>query len=292
MPAFAQHIPTLLLAGALAAPAVANQPQPTPVARPNAPGSGPVTTAAIPGARPLTGADLERVTMGGGDINVLGADGRMPLANLRVFNDFTGLYRIPTTARTKYAGWYAREQGGVYAVFPQSVYSRDGDGNIIVDVPPGTVYLVGGIPQDDSYRAAKVRPENNLIAHREDTSITAPNANARPMDLPASRRLVAMTATQLAAVHQGTIDALVLDEAFAAKRIAKRLQQALDAQPAPAKPAPAAAPQLPADANSPALPGAAVPPAKSGWKRAPVPAKPEPAAAPPAAPQATRPESK
>lgn len=302
MPVSPTHIPGLLLAGALAAAAAAHQPQPTPGARPNAPGSGAIATGAIPGSRPLTGADLQRVTMGAGDISVLGADGRLPLANLRVFNDFTGLYRIPTTARTKYAGWYAREHGGVMAVFPQSVYSRDGDGNIIVDVPPGTIYLVGGIPQDDSHRAATIRPENKLLSHREDTSINAPNTNARPTDLPASSRMFAMTPTQLVAVQQGTIDALVNDEAFAAKRITLRLQQALAAKPALTKPSesPAAAtpvpappspvPPVPAVKPAPATPS--TPPVASGWKRTPSPEKPEAATVPAPSPQPAKPESK
>lgn len=260
-------------------------------------GSGGIAAATLPGSRPLIGADLERVTMGAGDINYLSADGRLPLANLRVFNDFTGLYRIPTTARTKYAGWYAREQGGVMAVFPQSVYSKDGDGNIIADVPPGTIYLVGGIPQDDSHRADTMRPESNLVTRRQDTSINAPNANAHPTNLPASHRIVAMTPTQLGAVQQATIDALVNDEAFAAKRITQRLEQALAAKPAPAKPSetPAATPPAPtpppaAATNKPAP--AAAPPAASGWKRSPTPEKPEPATVPAPAPQPAKPESK
>ncbi len=103
---------------------------------------------AIPaGQTHLRIADLRRVRPGVGDVSPLDAKMDVRDADLRIPNNFGGVYQIPADAPTPYAGWFVRISGGVWAVFPQSVYRRTKQG-MVDRVPPGTQYFVGGIPID------------------------------------------------------------------------------------------------------------------------------------------------
>ncbi len=98
-----------------------------------------------PRADRLTLKDLKRVDAGAADVGSLDGGLRSMPNDLRVPNNFVGVYQIPRDADTPYAGWFVRISGSVWAVFPQSVYKRTRDG-ISVPVPPGTKFFLGGVP--------------------------------------------------------------------------------------------------------------------------------------------------
>lgn len=97
-------------------------------------------------------SDLRRVKPGTGDVSPLDAKLDVRDNDLRIPNNFGGVYQIPADAPTPYAGWFVRISGGVWAVFPQSTYRRTKKG-VTETVPPGTKYFVGGVPID-AMRAA------------------------------------------------------------------------------------------------------------------------------------------
>lgn len=98
-----------------------------------------------PRADRLTLKDLKRVDAGMADVGTLDGGLRSMPNDLRVPNNFVGVYQIPRDADTPYAGWFVRISGSVWAVFPQSVYKRTRDG-ISIPVPPGTKFFLGGVP--------------------------------------------------------------------------------------------------------------------------------------------------
>lgn len=112
-----------------------------------APAAGGAAHPADPAS--LGPADLERVEGEVADLNPLSTSGRVMPVSLNVPSDFKGVYRIPAGAPTPYAGWFARVAGGVIAVFPQSEYRYNKDEGVYPVVPPGTHYLLGGVPLGD-----------------------------------------------------------------------------------------------------------------------------------------------
>lgn len=100
------------------------------------------------GTQSLPLNQLQRVEQGIGDQGPMSISLRKPTADLRIPNDFAGVYKIPSNIDSPYAGWYARVagMGGVVAVFPRSTYRQNPDGTYSATLPPGTQFLVGGIP--------------------------------------------------------------------------------------------------------------------------------------------------
>jgi hypothetical protein len=129
--------------------------------------------------------DLDRVQQGVGDIGPAGTRLAQPPPLLRVPTDFSGVYRIPSTSGSKYAGWYARVggMGGLVAVFPRSVYERMADGTTVARLPPGTRFLVGGIPRELGINEARVTSElmvSNRVDQRVDARLDAPPMGSTP----------------------------------------------------------------------------------------------------------------
>jgi hypothetical protein len=90
--------------------------------------------------------DLKRVEATQADTSPLAGGLRAMPTDLRMPNDFGGVYQIPFGSGTRYDGWFVRVRGGTYAVFPRSVY-EEGRNGLRPTVPPGTIYLTGGIPR-------------------------------------------------------------------------------------------------------------------------------------------------
>lgn len=115
--------------------------------------AGATTTAPAPGQRSgnndgpyrLRLQDLNPVAPRASDVSSQDAGLAIAPRDLRVPNNFRGIYQIPKDAPTPYAGWFVRISGATWAVFPQSVY-EDSDKGVIIQVPPGTQYFSGGIP--------------------------------------------------------------------------------------------------------------------------------------------------
>ncbi len=139
-------------------------------------------------------SDLRRVKPGTGDVSPLDAKLDVRDNDLRIPNNFGGVYQIPADAPTQYAGWFVRISGGVWAVFPQSTYRRTKKG-VTETVPPGTQYFVGGIPIDPMRVASRVGvggggPERQ--DEREDSAVVSvPMEGSLPLILRAESNMVA-----------------------------------------------------------------------------------------------------
>lgn len=87
---------------------------------------------------------LVRVQQGVGDRGPLGRDLQVPFQDLRLPSGFDGVYRGQTAGG---AGFHARIHGGITAVFPWSVYTQVAPGVEVAEVPAGTVFYIGGLPE-------------------------------------------------------------------------------------------------------------------------------------------------
>jgi hypothetical protein len=94
----------------------------------------PAALAAL--ALPAPAQPLETVDQAIADISALAESLREIEPGLGTPNDFGTLYRLPDRQ-------LMRSQGGLYAVFPQSVYGQDQEGRILPSVPPGTTFHIG-----------------------------------------------------------------------------------------------------------------------------------------------------
>lgn len=105
----------------------------------------PRLTSSDPVRTELRVVELKRVEAFVADMGALSTSGRQQKADLRLPNDFGGVYQIPKDADTPYAGWFARARGGMIAVFPRGSYVPSDDGMIAI-VPPNTRYILGNVP--------------------------------------------------------------------------------------------------------------------------------------------------
>lgn len=106
-------------------------------------------TSRLPSSDPvrteLRVVELKRVEAFVADMGALSTSGRQQRADLRLPNDFGGVYEIPKDADTPYAGWFARARGGMIAVFPRGSYVPSERGMVAI-VPPNTRYILGNVP--------------------------------------------------------------------------------------------------------------------------------------------------
>lgn len=84
-------------------------------------------------------AQDQPIEQGVADVDPLRRSFRVINPDLRMDVGFEGLYRLDESDA---ASPFYRRAGGVYAVFPQSVYFETRQG-LIVDIPPGTVFHFG-----------------------------------------------------------------------------------------------------------------------------------------------------
>lgn len=174
--------------------------------------------------------DLERVEPIVGDANPLAAPGRNLPANLRIPNDFSGVYRVPVNANTPYAGWYARAHGGVIAVFPQAEYAYKKKQGLVPLIPGGTQYLLGGIPLRtlDASRGEGAGQDLSTgvsLAIDRRVSLAAFPTLAGPMTPRRASREAVLTFDPLEAASRKT-ERLALDEPYRARRVADLMARA------------------------------------------------------------------
>jgi hypothetical protein len=105
----------------------------------------PRLTSSDPVRTELRVVELKRVEAFVADMGALSTSGRQQKADLRLPNDFGGVYQIPKDADTPYAGWFARARGGMIAVFPRGSYVPSDNGMVPI-VPPNTRYILGNVP--------------------------------------------------------------------------------------------------------------------------------------------------
>lgn len=164
--------------------------------------------------------DLERVDQGIADRGSLSTSLRQIDSGLQQPNGFQQLYRVPGGS-----GDLMRVDGALYAVFPQSVYSSTEDG-MVADIPPGTVFYIGGLPSDLTGASAPWSPHLP----------TGPAGATRQLDEtgrvlpPPALEQVNRYATGTP-IHRkaSTARTVVTDPTYRARRVRSLMRQAVEA---------------------------------------------------------------
>jgi len=135
-----------LMMGALACAAAATGP---------AVGQQAVDERVVPGQEPLKPVEAGVADVGPLSESLRAVDVRVELGNP---TGFGRVYEVPGRP-----GQYMRIDGGLWAVFPQSVYVRDRKGNEVPEIPPGTEFYIGGINTiDTGHSHIPKLDENNM----------------------------------------------------------------------------------------------------------------------------------
>lgn len=149
--------------------------------------------------RRLTQDQFQRVEQGRGDQGPLDGSLLAISRDLRVPNDFSGVYRISPEANSRYAGRFARMSGGVIAVFPQSVYQATRRG-IRAPVPPGTEFFIGGVPTRTVTPSAPspLLVQTQAPSLRVDTSVSSQASSSQQQSVTLPAKSLTQAPTQFA----------------------------------------------------------------------------------------------
>jgi len=141
--------------------------------------------ASAQGLKPTTTTSpLKRVEPGITDSNPLAVGTRLIPVDLRAPTNFEGVYQFQRTDRFGNSEtFFARTDGGLTAVFPRSQYVDSG-GNLLAQVPPGTVWLIGGLPKPTD-KPAPPRSETYLDLSIRGNISDAPEPEGSPDAAPA-----------------------------------------------------------------------------------------------------------
>lgn len=145
------------------------------------------------------------------DRNVLARSLRLVDPGLALPDDFGQVYRVPGRQDL-----LMRIQGGLYAVFPYSVYKRDKKGRTFADVPSGTIFHIGGPPRPEPDPAADA-----LFSDRLETRLP-PQPAGRVRFGDAAAPATASGMAPAAAQRRGepvTLPAIVADPEYRARRM-------------------------------------------------------------------------
>ena len=160
-----------------------------------------LVSALLAFAAPAFG-QLQTVDQTIADISALAASLREIEPGLMRPNDFSNLYRLPDEQ-------LMRVQGGLYAVFPQSVYGTDKEGRLLTAVPPGTTFFIGPPPNESVPVAA--------VAGSFDRRLNLRIAPRRVDGMPTARRQLAPRLT--APPPPQDASSIVVDPDYRADRV-------------------------------------------------------------------------
>ncbi len=143
---------------------------------------------ASPDLRPQ---DLRRVEQTEADVGPLRTSNRVFPTDLRQPRGFREVYQIPKGAASKYAGWFARVDGAVLAVFPRSQYETTEDGTVPL-VPASTEFFFGAVPGRTPEAAPVSAAINTRVAGqgRLDSSDTTAVPSTAVANGPESNRVI------------------------------------------------------------------------------------------------------
>ncbi len=126
---------------------------------------------------------LKPVEAGVADRGPLSSSGRVVPADLRLPIGFDRVYKLESASRRRPLGdMFARQSGGVTAVFPRSQYSEAGG----AEIPAGTTYYIGNLPESVtgsvSARPAPRKLPANYVdrSARDDRAAAPPEIQAAP----------------------------------------------------------------------------------------------------------------
>jgi hypothetical protein len=92
---------------------------------------------------------FEKIDQGSADVGPLNLDMRVQPYDLRNPMDYDAVYRaLASDGHGGTSEYFARMSGAVTAVFPRSSYTPLPKGGISVDIPAGTVFYIGDLPDE------------------------------------------------------------------------------------------------------------------------------------------------
>ena len=121
-----------------------------------------------------------------GDLGPLNLSLRKPEAGIALPTGFRKVFRIESDSETGSDGRLMRANGGLAAVFDQSVYVRTEEG-ILPDIPASTTWVIGGLPLGGESGHGMLLPIDPLDLAR----------------LPQRRSMPPLLVTQVAGSHAG-----------------------------------------------------------------------------------------
>lgn len=193
-------------------------------------------------------ARLQRVEQTIADVGPLATSLRQVPPDFRTPADFRDVYQIPPGSNSPYAGWFARQNGGITAVFPRSRYDLEENGLRAV-IPADTRFILGKIPLGDELAGAgpdtlSLRVDQRAASTgagagqldarvsplRIDTRATTsrPAAESAPSARPTQaalspRQLAAAGEARAASAASESVARLFLDESYRASRVDRLL---------------------------------------------------------------------
>jgi len=174
--------------------------------------------ATAPAAAQQTSVDLEPVDQAIEDISVLSTSLRRVEPGLQQPNDFSRVYRL-RGSRDR----FMRVQGGLYAVFPESVYGATKEGQLRALIPHDTMFHIGPPPLLSAEPpSAAPRPEG-LVRGRIDLKIGPHREPAPPTARPSGGFKTRSTGPSSLRI---TLPAIVSDEDYRQRRVRSLLRRA------------------------------------------------------------------
>ena len=136
-------------------------------------------------------------------------------------NDFASVFRV------RGGGELYRRQGDLYAVFPESRYSVNKEGQILPMIPPDTVFYIGRPALLDPDAPEARPPSERLVRLRIDTRAAPPRRTARlqPTSDRSLQRPPSLDARS-GAFRRGPLPAIVSDEAYRTRRLHELMRYA------------------------------------------------------------------
>ncbi|MHC4970124.1 MAG: hypothetical protein ACYTF4_16135 [Planctomycetota bacterium] len=161
--------------------------------------------ATAPAAAQQTSVDLEPVDQAIEDVSVLSTSLRRVEPDLLQPNDFSRVYRVRGRRDL-----FMRQQGGLYAVFPASVYGSTKEGKLQALIPHDTMFHIGPPAAPRPGGPVQGRIDLKIDPHREPAAPTA-GLGTRSTGQASSRI---------------TLPAIVSDEAYRQRRVRSLLRRA------------------------------------------------------------------
>jgi hypothetical protein len=174
-----------------------------------------------PAAAERTSVDLEPIDQTIEDVSVLSMSLREIEPGLRQPNDFSRVFRIPGKQ-----DMFMRQQGGLYAVFPESVYGVDKKGKLLAVVPNDTTFYIGRPPMLDAEATPGDPPADGLRQGRIDLRINPNRASTAQAAVPPGRYETSSTGVSIKPGARITLPAIVGDEEYRQRRVRGLMRRA------------------------------------------------------------------
>jgi len=169
---------------------------------------------AAPAAAGQTSMGLEPIDQTIADVSVLSMSLRKIEPGLRQPNDFSRVFRIPGKH-----DMFMRQQGGLYAVFPESVYGVDKKGNVQAVIPNDTMFYIGRPPMLDAEPTPDDPPAGGLRQGRIDLRIDLRRESTAQAAMPPGRNETLSTGLSFKPGAGFTLPAIVADEEYRQRRV-------------------------------------------------------------------------